>query len=292
MTFREKVSRRVIDPETRDRRITAVYMALAVLALMHHVYVTVYFPFPENGAIPFRFAWVILAGVTAVLGRMWKDWGSRILTALLLIKILRVAIPSPELVSETQTVYENCIYAFYICYGCGRVFSRKDRETFISLFCALWTLAMVVYSCIGLYVVFSGNAVPNLGTRPFELNIYENRLWPVYHPVEAGTMAALSIAAALIGFFITKRKALRALYIPAVLVIFLMNVFCISRTSYILTAMGISAPAAMLLYELLQRGKRQGKTFTLLRTAAAFGFPPPWRKKRSRPRRSSRPGPL
>ncbi len=270
MTFREKVSRLVIDPETRDRRITAAYMALAVLALMHHVYVTVYFPFPENGAIPFRFAWVILAGVTAVLGRMWKDWGSRILTALLLIKILRVAIPSPELVSETQTVYENCIYAFYICYGCGRVFSRKDRETFISLFCALWTLAMVVYSCIGLYVVFSGNAVPNLGTRPFELNIYENRLWPVYHPVEAGTMAALSIAAALIGFFITKRKALRALYIPAVLVIFLMNVFCISRTSYILTAMGISAPAAMLLYELLQRGKRQGKTFTLLRTAAAF----------------------
>ena len=67
MTFREKVSRRVIDPETRDRRITAVYMALAVLALMHHVYVTVYFPFPENGAIPFRFAWVILAGVLFVV---------------------------------------------------------------------------------------------------------------------------------------------------------------------------------------------------------------------------------
>ena len=270
MTFREKVSRRVIDPETRDRRITWVYMALALLALMHHVYVTVYFPFPENGAIPFRFAWVILAGVTIVLGRMWKDWGSRILTALLLIKILRIAIPAPELVRETQADFENCIYAFYICYGAGRVFSRKDRETFISLFCALWTLAMVVFSCIGLYVVFSGNPVPNLGDRPFEINIYENRLWPVYHPVEAGTMAALSLAVALAGFFITKRKALRALYIPAAVVIFLLNIFCISRTSYILTAMGIGAPVAMLLYELMARRGRQGKTFTLLRTAAAF----------------------
>lgn len=271
MTFREKVNRRVIDPETRDRRITWVYMALALLALMHHVYVTVYFPFPENGAIPFRFAWVILAGLTIVLGRMWKDWGSRILTALLLIKILRIAIPTPELVRETQADFENCIYAFYICYGAGRVFSRKDRETFISLFCALWTLAMVVFSCIGLYVVWTGETVVNLGgERPFYLHPSENRLWPVYHPVEAGILAAVSMAVSLAGFFIIKRKVLRAMYIPAASVIFLLNVFCASRTSYILMAAGIGALFSMLIYELLHRWKKQGKAFKFLRLAVAL----------------------
>ena len=270
-TFRETVNRQVIDPDTRSRWISVSYMAAALLMLMHHVYITMVFPFPEQGSLPFRFAWVILAGITFLLGRMWKDKCFRILAALLLIKFLRIAIPAPGLVSETQSVYEICIYAFFICYGAGRVFSRKDRETFISLFCALWTLAMVAYACIGLYVVWTGETVPNLGgERPFQLDIYEKRLWPVYHPLEAGILSAASMAVALAGFYITKRKALRALYIPAAALIFLLNVFCASRTSYILMALGIAALFSMLLYELLHRWKKQGKAFTFLRLAAAF----------------------
>ena len=126
-TFRETLTRRVIDPDTRDRRITIAYMVFAIAMLLHHVYVTVYFPFPENGAIPFRYLWVILAGVSILLGRMWKDKCFWILTALLLMKFLRIAIPMPELIRETQSVYELCIYAFFICYGAGRVLNRKDR---------------------------------------------------------------------------------------------------------------------------------------------------------------------
>ena len=267
--FRETVNRRVINPGTRDRWITWVYMAFALAMLLHHVYITVFYPFPEPGAIPFRFPWVFLAGITILLGRMWKDRCFWILGTLLLIKFLRVAIPMPENLSEIQTVYELCIYAFFICYGAGRVFTPKDRETFISLFCALWTAAMTVYACIGLYTVFTGTEIFNLGTKSFYVHTSENRLWPIYHPVEAGTLAALSIAVALVGFFIARRKKLRGLYIPAVLLIFLLNIFCSSRTSYILTGMGFGAPAAMLMYELLQRWKRQGKGFTLLRIGVA-----------------------
>lgn len=269
-TFRETVTRRVIDPDTRDRRITLAYMVFAVVMLLHHVYVTVFFPFPENGAIPFRYPWVILAGVSILLGRMWKDPCSWILLGLLLMKFLRIAIPMPELISETQAVYELCIYAFFICYGAGRVLNRKDRKLFISLFCAAWTLAMVVYSCIGIYVVLTGTTVPNLGTRPFYLHPSENRLWPVYHPVEGGTLAAVSMAVLLTGFFLTERKWIRALYIPAAVLIFLLNVFCSSRTSYILMAMGIGAAVSMLVYELLLKWKKQGKTFTFLRLVATF----------------------
>lgn len=269
-SFRETMNIRIMDPAARSRWITWIYTVFTLVMLLHHVYVTIYFPFPENGAIPLRFVWVFWAGVTIVLGRMWKDKCFWILTALLLMKFLRIAIPTPELLSETQTVYEICIYAFYICYGTGRVLGGEDRKRFISLFCALWTLAMVVYACIGLYTAFTGIEVPNLGNRPFTLPANEKRLWPVYHPVEAGTLAALSIAVALIGFFMTKRKVLRWLYFLAMFAIFLLNVFCASRTSYILSAMAIGIVSAMLLYETLQQWKKQGKGFRLLRLGVSF----------------------
>ena len=269
-SFRETVNTRILDSATRSRWVTWIYTAFTLVMLLHHVYVTIYFPFPENGAIILRFVWVFWAGITIVLGRMWKDKCFWILTALLLMKFLRIAIPNPELLSETQTVYEICIYAFYICYGVGFVLDGKDRERFISLFCALWTLAMVVYACVGLYTAFTGIEVPNLGNRPFTLPANEKRLWPVYHPVEAGTLAALSLAVAFIGFFMTKRKPLRWLYIPAILAIFLLNVFCVSRTSYILSAMVIGIVPAMLLYETFQKWKKQGKGFTFLRLGVSF----------------------
>ena len=263
------MNRKVIDPDTRSRWITLVYMAFAILMLMHHVYVTVYFAAPENGAIPFRFPWMILACATILLGRMWKDKCFWILLALLLLKFLRIAIPMRYQIRETQAIYELCVYSFFICYGAGRVLNRKDRKTLVALFCGLWTAAMAVYACFGLYTVWNQTVIPNLGNKSFYIHDSEYRLWPVYHPVEAGTMTSLGITVAAAGWFAAKRKMLRWLYIPAMVLMFLMGVFCSSRTSYILTAAGIGAPAAILLHELLCRGKKQGRAFTVLRVAAA-----------------------
>ena len=53
-TYRETLSRQVIDPDTRERWITLTYRALTCLMMMHHVYVTVFFATVENGAITFR----------------------------------------------------------------------------------------------------------------------------------------------------------------------------------------------------------------------------------------------
>ena len=268
-TFRETLDRRIIDPDTRDRWITRVYMVFALLMLMHHVYITIFFAAPENGAIPFRFPWFLLACATVLLGRMWKDKCFWILLALLLIKILRVAIPMRYNLRETQAVYELCMYAFFICYGIGRVLNRRDREKFIALFCGLWTAAMAVYACFGLFAVLNSTEIYNLGNRSFFVDTSENRLWPIYHPVEGGTMTSLGIAAAIVGWFMAKKKAVRWLYIPAMVLMFLMGIFCSSRTSYILTAAGISVPPAILVYELLCKWKKQGKSFTALRLGAA-----------------------
>ncbi len=260
----------MIDPDTRERWITLVYTVFAILMLMHHVYVTIFFAAPENGAITFRIPWLLLACATVLLGRMWKDKCFWILLVLLLMKILRVAIPMRQVLRETQAIYELCMYAFFICYGIGRALNRKDREKFISLFCGLWTAAMAVYACFGLVTVWNNITIPNLGNKSFYIDISESRLWPVYHPVEAGTMTSLGIAVAAVGWFMTKRKALRWLYLPAMLLMFLMGIFCSSRTGYVLTAAGAGVPAAIVTYELLSKWKKQGKAFTVLRLGGAF----------------------
>ena len=270
MTLKETLSRKVIDPDTRYRWITVAYMVFVMMMLMHHVWVTAYYATVEDGAIMLRFPWIILAGAGILLGRMWKDKCFWLLLVLLLLKFLRVAIPMPEKISETQRVYELCIYSFFICYGAGRVLNGKDRKTFISVFCALWTTAMTVYACFGLYPVLTGTSIWNLGTEGFYIRPAEQRLWPVYHPVEAGTMTASGIAAALVGFFISRRKAVRALYLCGTVLMFLMGVFCISRTSYLLTAAGIAALLSMLLYEQLCKREKRGRFFTPLRMAVTF----------------------
>ena len=270
MTLKETISRKIIDPDTRYRWITVAYMVLVTAMLMHHVWVAAYYATVEDGAIMLRFPWMILAGVGIILGRMWKDKCFWLLLALLLMKFLRIAIPMPDKLSETQRVYELCVYSFFICYGAGRVLNGKDRKTFVSVFCALWTAAMAVYACFGLYPVLTGTSVWNLGTEGFYIRPAEQRLWPIFHPVEAGTMTASGIAAGMVGFFMTKRKTVRGLYLCAMALMFLMGVFCISRTSYLLTAAGIAAPLSMLLYEQLCRRKKQGKRFTGIRIAAAL----------------------
>ena len=269
-TFRETVNRRVIDPDTRDRRITVAYMVFAIAMLLHHVYVTAYYATVEDGAILLRFPWVFLAGVSFLLGRMWKDKCFWILLALLLLKFLRIAIPTPGLVSETQRVYELCIYSFFICYAAGRVLNSKDRKTFIAVFCGLWTLAMTVYACFGLYPALSGRSIWNLGTEGFYIRPSEQRLWPVFHPVDAGMMTASGIAAALIGFFLTKRRPVKILYILAMILICLMGIFCVSRISYLLTAIAVSTPVSMMLYETLLKRKKQGKAVPALRIFTAL----------------------
>ena len=269
MKIRETISRQVIDPETRKRWISIAYMALTCAMLLHHVYVTMYFATVESGAIPFRFLWIFLAGATFFLGRMWKDPCSWLLTVLLLMKFLRIAIPMPEEIREIQTIYELCVYAFFLCYGAGRALNAKDRKTLVKAFCGLWTAAMTVYACIGLYTVWTGTVVHNLGTKSFYIHASEERLWPIYHPVEAGTLTAVSIGVALAGFFLTERKALRVLYIPAGILIFLTGAFCVSRTGYVLTAAGISAALCVVLVERVWKKPRKGFGFTLLRLAAA-----------------------
>lgn len=267
---KETLRRRVLDPETRDRWITVAWMILTLAMLLHHIWVTVHFAVPENGSLALRFPWVLLAGISFFLGRMWKDRGWWVLMLLLAVKILRVAIPMPGALSDSQSVFELCLYAFCICYAVGRVLSERDRERFIDWFCGLWTGAMAVYACIGLYTVWNNAVIPNLGNKSFFIEIEAGsgatRLWPIYHAVEAGTLASVSIGVAMLGLFRARQKWARGLYAAAMLLILLMGVFTSSRTSLILTGAAVSVPAVLALEKRLPRGGRKGRGAAVLRT--------------------------
>ncbi len=263
--MKETIRRRVIDPVTRDRWISVVYMIFACAMLLHHIWVTVYFARVENGAIALRFPWVILAAAGFFLGRLWKDKCFWILAALLLLKFLRVAVPMPEHLSGTQTVYELCLYAFAICYPVGRVLNPEDRKCFLRLFCALWTAAVTVLACVGLCAVWNNAVIPNLGNKT--IHVEHSRLWPVYHPVEGGSLASVTIAIALTGLRMSRRKTVKVLYGAAAFLVFLMGVFTNSRTSDILSATAISVPVCMAAYEWRNNGKQDRKQ-TALRIAA------------------------
>ena len=250
--MKETIRRRVIDPETRDRWISITYMIVTCAMLLHHVWITIYFPFPENGAIVFRYPWVILAAVSFFLGRMWKDKGFWILAMLLVLKFLRVAIPMPDKLSDTQTVYELCLYAYAICYPVGRVLNPEDRRHFVSIFCALWTAATTVLACIGLYAVWNNAAIHNLGTKAIYVGDF--RLWLIYHPVEGSCIAGIGVAVAMVGFSLVKRKILKFLYLAAVILILLMGDFCNSRTGNIQIAIGLSTAICLMVYEWWNHG--------------------------------------
>ena len=262
--MRETINRRVINPVTRDRWISIAYMIFACAMLLHHIYVTVYFAAPENGAPVFWIPWLILALVSIVLGRMWKDKCFWILTTLLMLKFLRVALPMPRYIGYTQTAYELCLYAFVDCYAVGRVLCPGDRKRFISLFCGIWTASVTVMACIGLYTVWNNAVIPNLGTKVFRVE--DSRLWPIYHPVEGGSLASLTIAMALIGIWLTKRKPVKALYITAAFLIFLMGIFTNSRTNNIMNAVTFSMLVCMFAYEWRNTGAKDKKQ-TVLRIA-------------------------
>ena len=268
--MKETIRRRVIDPGTRDRWISVSYMVLACVMLLHHVWVTVHFATPENGALALRFPWVILAGAGFFLGRLWKDKTFWILAALLLLKMLRVAVPMPEKLSDTQTVYELCLYAFGICYAAGRVLDPEDRKRFVSLFCGLWTAAMAALACAGLYAVWNNAVIPNLGNKP--IFVEKSRLWMVYHPVEGGGLASVTVAIAMIGIHLSRRRAVKALYGAAAAVIFLAGVFTNSRTSDILSAFAVSAPVCLAAYEWRNSGKESRRQKALRIAGACLLF--------------------
>lgn len=268
----KRINTAVIDPDTRHRSVNWIYGIFALAMFMHHVVVTLRMPKISTGADFLTGALIAFAAVTFILGRMWKDKCFWILLALLLLRVFRIdAGQDPEAAETQRTILCLGLYAYVGCYGAGRVLKGRSLKRFVQAFCILWTVAMVVFSCFGVYTGWTGEAVKNLSKGSFHIRY--NRLSPVYHFVEGGIMTAVGVAVAMIGFCISGKSAFRWLYVPAALVMFVCGALTATRTGYVLIAAELSMILCVLLYDRLLGGgglERKTKTARLALVFVVF----------------------
>ena len=248
------VDRKIIDPDTRARGVTVAYMVFAVAALLHHIYVILYFQVVKTGAADLAVPLLVFAAVTFLFGKLWKDRVSWILLALLFLKYARTAFSGQLVLEETSHVYIMAAYAFFGCYGVARAVSKKYWKTFLAAFCACWVLAAVVYASFGIYVASTGTPVRNLGNEWFRIRD-DGRMCFTNHPVTSGITLATAMAIALFGFCMTKRKALKVLSALSAVILFLAGSLTGTRTVFLLSGMELALLLSLAAFDRLKPGK-------------------------------------
>ncbi len=261
--FLKTIDRKVLDPETRLRIVTRIYMAVAVLLLLHHVYVTIYHKEVLTGARDLYIPFILFAGASFFMGKLWKDKLFWVFAALLVLKVVRTAMfgDYPVLVSVTYFVLS--VYAFFICYAVARVVPREQWKGFLSVLCFLWTAAALVYAAFGLRVAFTGVPVSNLGTEAFTIHD-DHRLYLIYHAVSSGVILSVCMSVAILGCILAKNTFLRLFYAAAALVLFFTCSLTGTRTAFVMSGANLALLLCIPLYDRLKPGVPQ-------RTPAAVG---------------------
>ena len=237
--FLRSVDRKVLDRDTRANGITYAYMIIAVLLLLHHVYVTVYQKTVLTGARDLYIPFILFAGASFFMGKLWKDKLFWVFAALLVLKVARTALFGTYALTVSVTYFVLSVYAFFICYAIGRVLPREMWKPFLSILCFLWTVAAVIYAAFGLKVAFTGVPIPNLGTEAFVVNA-DHRLYFIYHAVSSGVILSVCMSMALLGCILTKRKLLRGFYIIAALVLFFACSLTGTRTAFVMCGLNLA----------------------------------------------------
>ena len=265
--FLQSVDRKVLDRDTRSRGVTYAYMAVAVLLLLHHVYVTVYQKTVLTGARDLYIPFILFAGVSFFLGKLWKDKLFWVFAALLVLKVVRTAFFGSYALTVSVTYFVLSVYAFFICYAIGRVLPREMWKSFLSVLCFVWTVAAVIYAAFGLTVAFTGVPIRNLGTEAFIVHL-DHRLYFIYHAVTSGVILSVCMSMALLGCLLTKRKLLRIFYIAAALELFFACSLTGTRTAFVMCGLNL----ALLLFIFLHGRLFPGPSVSRLQSLWKYGI--------------------
>ena len=263
--FIKFVDKKIIDPETRLKGVTIAYIVLAVAALLHHIYVTMYHKYVLTGYTDLGIPLLVFSIITFLFGKLWKDKVSWILLALLFLKYARTAFAGQQILNDTTYIYFMSIYAFFGCYGVARALNRKYWKTFFSAFCLAWTVAALVLACLGIYVAISGVPIKNFGSEWITVE-WDGRASLVYQSVTAGIVISVCMFVSLVGCFLTKKRILKIFYIFAALILFFASSLTGTRTAYLLTALQL----AMMLYIFLRDRLKPGQPKNLALTAGKY----------------------
>ena len=263
--FIKFVDKKIIDPETRLKGITIAYIILAVAALLHHIYVTMYHKYVLTGYTDLGIPLLIFSIITFLFGKLWRDKVSWILLALLCLKYARTALEGQQILNTTTYIFYMSIYAFFGCYGVARALSRKYWKPFLSALCALWTLAALVLAGIGIFMAINGNAIKNFGSEWFSID-WSGRASFIYQPATAGTILSICMFVSLLGCILTKKRIVQCFYIFASLILFFAGSLTGTRAAYLLSALLL----AFMLYIPLRDRLKPGEPKNLALTSGKY----------------------
>lgn len=257
----KSVDQKIIDPETRYKGVTVAYIVLAVAALLHHIYVTMYHKYVLTGYTDLGVPLLIFSVITFLFGKLWKDKVSWILLALLCMKYARTALEGQQVLNNTTYIYYMSIYAFFGCYGVGRALSRKYWKPFFSAFCFGWALSAVVLAGFGIYAISTGIPIKNFGSEWFTVG-WGNRAYFIYQSATAGIILSTSMAVTLLGCFLTKKTILKIVYILFALILFFAGSLTGTRAAYLLSALQLAMIICIALWDRLKPGQPKNAALT------------------------------
>ena len=231
-------------PWTVPKIIYVVLMSFLLLGYM--IIIATYKDSTTTGQsyiLPIQF-WILRvfsAIIAIILGKLWKDKGFLILMAYLLLKAIRVAVDNPANLFD-QSVSEillTGLWVFSACYGLARILDKDQLKRFLSINASIWTIGMVIYSCVGIYAAWTGKYIYNIGQGSY-WGIKDQRLFLVYYVTTAGSVLSVSAIIACAGIFIADHRFNKVLFGVSVFPMLVALSLTDSRNAQICVAIGIS----------------------------------------------------
>ena len=223
--------------------------------------------------------------VTAVLGiwlgKSWKDIGFRLMSVYILWMVLRCFISIRE-APERTLAWERILSLFWAvggCYSFGRVFSKDEIKRFLGVLCLIWTVGMVLSSCLGIAAAWMRIRIPNFSGNAFWKIWGETssaRLNLVYCATVSGGLLSVSILISLLAGIQTRQKSLKAFYFIAVLPMTLALCLTDSRTAQVSLSVGIASLFFVMIYNNMHSDRFEQRSFitnsSLYRAGSIFGL--------------------
>ena len=190
--------------------------------------------------------WVlrVITGVMAIyLGKLWKDKGFLLLAVYLLMKLVRVVAEGPDNVFQDSVsdAILTGFWAFSACYGMARILSKKQLKSFLNICITIWTIGMIVSSCLGIYAVWTGNNIYTIGEGAIWGITQENRLFLVFFPTVSGSVMSFSIMLALCSAIVGKKRKTKVFFLLSIIPMFIALCLTDSRCAQVTVSAGIAS---------------------------------------------------
>ncbi len=261
-----------------------IYTLLMAFLLLGYLAVIATYSDPTTTGRTFSFPgfiWIlrVATGIMALfLGKLWKDSGFRILAAMLLLKLIRVIADGGNYVFD-EAVSESLItgfWAFSACYGLSRILNREQLKRFVDIGVLVWTVGMMVFSCIAIYAAWKGENIYTIGEGAI-WGVQKNRLFLVYFPTVSGSVLSLTTILSLCGAIAAKHKFIRILYLLAIIPVMIALSLTDSRCAQVTVSAGIALMIGIcILRKMREKGRSKAKkswyAWTVAIVMSVFSF--------------------